>query len=450
MSMRVSGRWFARRAWLGEAQGVEEDVLIETADGRIAEIATGAAPASDANVLEGLVLPGLANVHSHAFHRALRGRTERATGDFWSWRDLMYRIAGAIDPDTYFELARATYAEMALAGVAAVGEFHYLHHGPGGRPYADPNEMGRALVAAAREAGLRITLLDTCYLRGGFDAPLQGAQIRFGDGSAVAWRERVAGLEEGPGVRVGAAVHSVRALDEPDIATVVAWAGERRAPLHVHLSEQRAENRACLEATRLTPTRLLERAGALGPATCAVHATHLEAEDVRLLGERGVTACLCPTTERDLADGVGPARELTDAGARLCLGSDSHAVIDLFEEARAVELDERLVSERRGHHRPERLLAAATGAGMAALGWDGGRLAPGALADLVAVDLRSPRMAGAAGDPVGQLVFAATAADVTDLVVGGEWVVRDRRHVRVGDVGEALERALARTHAAAG
>jgi formiminoglutamate deiminase len=437
--------WHAELAWLGAERGVAERVLVEVEGDRIAAVAEGVDPPAAATRLAGVTIPGLANGHSHAFHRALRGRTHRAGGDFWSWRELMYQVAAALDPDRYLALAAATYAEMALAGITAVGEFHYLHHDPAGRPYADPNRMGEALVEAAGRAGIRITLIDTCYLRAGLDGrPLAGAQVRFGDGDADAWAERAGALRERPGVRVGAGIHSVRAVDPAAMATVAAWAADRRAPLHLHLSEQRAENEACLAATGRTPAALAEAAGALGPRTTAVHATHLTGEDVTRLGATGTTACLCPTTERDLADGVGPARALADAGSPLCLGSDSHAMIDLFEEARAVELDERLATERRGHHQPAALLTAATAAGMDALGWDAGRLAPGRLADLVTVGLGSPRLAGTRpADAVDHLVFAATAADVTSVVVAGRQVVGDGRHLLVGDVPAALTQALA-------
>ena len=370
--------WHAELAWLGPERGVAERVLVEVEGERIAAVTEGVDPPAGATRLAGVTIPGLANGHSHAFHRALRGRTHRGRGDFWSWRELMYSIAGALDPDRYLELATATYAEMALAGITAVGEFHYLHHDPAGRPYADPNQMGEVLVEAAGRAGVRLTLIDTCYLRAGLDGrPLAGAQVRFGDGDAGAWAERAGALRERPGLRVAAAIHSVRAVDPAAMATVAAWAADRDAPLHLHLSEQRAENESCLAATGRTPAALASSAGVLGPRTTAVHATHLTAGDVALLGATRTTACLCPTTERDLADGVGPARALADAGSPLCLGSDSHAVIDLFEEARAVELDERLATEQRGHHHPADLLTAATGSGMDALGWDAGRLAPG-------------------------------------------------------------------------
>jgi formiminoglutamate deiminase len=424
---------------------VAERVLIEAEGERIAAVTEGADPPPGATRLDGITVPGLANGHSHAFHRALRGRTHRQGGDFWSWRELMYQVAGVLDPDRYLELATAVYAEMALAGICAVGEFHYLHHDPAGRPYADPNAMGEALAEAAGRAGVRLTLIDTCYLRAGLDGrPLAGAQVRFGDGDAGAWAERAGAFRERPGVRVAAGIHSVRAVDEAAMATVAAWAADRAAPLHLHLSEQPAENQACLAATGRTPAALASSAGVLGPRTTAVHATHLTDEDVTRLGASRTAVCLCPTTERDLADGVGPARALATAGSPLCLGTDSNAVVDLFEEARAVELDERLVTGRRGHHDPAGLLAAATEGGMDALGWDAGRLAPGRLADLVTVGLGSVRLAGARpAEAVDQVVFAASAADVTSVVVSGRQVVHDGRHLLVGDVGDALVRAVA-------
>ena len=441
--------WHAQLAWLPpELGGVRERVLIEVRDGTIARVTPDVDAPEQSALLRGLVIPGLANAHSHAFQRALRGRTEAAEsgGSFWTWREQMYRIAWQIDPDTMYELARATYGEMVLAGVAAAGEFHYLHHRPDGMPYEDPNRMGEALIAAARDAGLRLTLLDTCYLRGGLDGrPLEGAQRRFGDASAAAWAKRIGALSERSNVRIGAALHSVRAVDEQSMRHVVAWAAESDAPLHVHVSEQQRENEDCIQATGMTPTALLARAGALGPRTTAVHATHLSQADVHLLGESGTTICVCPTTERALADGVGPAAALAGAGSPLCVGSDSHAVIDLFEEARAIELDERLVTGRRGHHAPDALVRAATAAGMAALGWDSGELAPGRLADFVALDLSSTQLAGWTRESLlAHVVHAATAADVTDVVVGGEAVVSGRLHVALGDVPALLQDAIAR------
>jgi len=424
---------------------VAESVLLEVEGDRLVSVTPRSDAPDGAEILRGVTLPGLANVHSHAFHRALRGRSQAGPGDFWTWREQMYSVASRLEPDSYFSLARALFAEMALSGVTCVGEFHYLHHDASGSRYSDANAMGHALLAAATEAGIRMTLLDTCYLKGGFDRELEGVQCRFGDGSVDAWAERADALRVGPLALIGAAVHSVRAVDPPSIEPVAAWASKRGAPLHVHVSEQRAENEGCLAAYGRTPTRLLGDEGALGPRTTAVHATHLEQADVRLLGAERTAICICPTTERDLADGVGPARALAMAGSPLCVGSDSHAVVDLFEEARGIELDERLVRLRRGIHTPEALLEAATRAGHRSLGWsEAGCLAPGALADFVTVGLESTRLAGTRRDAlVASLVFAATGADVTDVVVGGRRVVQAGRHQLIEDPGRALDEALA-------
>jgi formiminoglutamate deiminase len=390
-------------------------------------------PGGETVPLPGLTVPGLANCHSHAFHRALRGRTQRERGTFWTWREQMYAVAATLDPDSCFALARATYREMAAAGITAVGEFHYLHHQPDGTPYDDPNAMGHALVAAAREAGIRIALLDTAYLSSGFGKPVEGVQLRYADRDADAWARRVGDLDlidRRRDVVVGAAIHSVRAVPADQLAAVREAAGGR--PLHAHLSEQVAENDACLEAYGVTPTRLLHDAGVLGPLTSAVHATHLTADDVRLLGESRTHACFCPTTERDLGDGIGPGRALHDAGSALTLGSDSHAVVDLFEEMRAVELDERLATRRRGHWTAAELLTAATTTGHASLGFaDAGAIAVGRRADLVTLDVASPRTAGTGADE-NTAVFAAAAEDVTQVMVDGRVVVRQGDRHQIG------------------
>jgi formiminoglutamate deiminase len=430
-------------AWLG-GPGAETGVVVEVEEGRIAAVSGGVvAPPQGARRLEGLTLPGLANAHSHAFQRALRGRTQHGSGSFWTWREQMYAVAERLDPEGYLALARATYAEMVLAGVTSVGEFHYLHHDRSGARYGDANEMGRVLLAAAAEAGVRITLIDCCYLHGGIGQPSDGAQRRFSDGSADAWAERVDELDENESARIGAAIHSMRAVD-PDAAAIVAgWARERERPLHAHVSEQPDENEACLEVYGRTPTALLAGAGALAANFTAVHATHLDHGDVSLLGGDGACCCVCPTTERDLADGIGRMRPLTDAGASLSLGSDSHAVIDLFEEARAVELDERLASGERGHHGAEALMRAASEDGHRCLGWpDAGRIEPGARADLVTVALDGVRLAGwEPGHALDIVVFAAGAEDVRHVLVDGDEVVRDGRH-RTIDVPRELHEAV--------
>lgn len=437
--------YWLEHAWLGTH--VEPGVAVDVGDdGRIAAVRTDVpAPPPGAEILRGLTLPGLANAHSHAFHRALRGTGQVGSGTFWTWREVMYSVADRLTPETYLDLARAVYAEMALAGITTVGEFHYVHHAPGGAAYADPNAMGEALIQAAADAGVRITLLDTCYLSSGFGQPPDTHQLRFSDGTADAWAQRCSLLEEWDHARIGAAVHSVRAVPADQLATVARWAEERGAPLHVHLSEQTAENDACHAAHGCTPTRLLADHGVLGPRTTGVHNTHLTDEDIALLGGSRTGTCMCPTTERDLADGIGPAAALQQAGSPLSLGSDSHAVVDLLEEARAMELNERLRTRTRGHWTAAALLRAASADGHAALGWDdAGTIEPGARADLATVALDSVRTAG----PLPRLgaetaVFAATAADVRHTVVGGRHVVRDGAHTLVPDVPRALARAVA-------
>ncbi len=447
--------WLAELAWLPDS-GLHRNVLIEAEGDRFSAV-TPEPERLPAEVtrLAGVTLPGLANAHSHAFHRALRGITQASRGTFWTWRERMYEVAGRLTPDSYLELATAVYAEMALAGISCVGEFHYLHHGPGGVPYADQNEMGRSLLQAAALAGVRISLLDTCYLSGGLGQdgsrlPLTGAQLRFGDADGDAWAARVDALgadERGrisAAARLGAAIHSVRAVPPEQTRSVTAWSHRHGAPLHVHLSEQVAENRASLAAYRRTPAEVLYDCDALGPRTSVVHATHLSERDIGLLGESRCYACFCPTTEADLADGIGPAAGLAGAGCQLTLGSDSHAVIDLLEEARRVELGERLASQQRGHFTAAELARAATVHGHASLGWpEAGEIVPGALADLVTVSLDSPRTAGAAAaSELETVIFAGSAADVRHVVVGGRTVVADGQHLLLGDVPRLLTGAV--------
>jgi len=417
-------RYWAARALLPD--GVATGVVFDCGhDGRLTAVRPGAdAAPADATALGGIVLPGLVDAHSHAFHRALRGRA--GGGDFWAWRTEMYALVDRLDPERLVTLAAAAFGELVLAGVTTVHEFHYLHQ---------PTGMDDAVCEAARRAGIRLVLLDTCYLRAGFEGEsLDPVQRRFSDGDVERWATRAEKVAaDNPDVTVGAAAHSVRAVDPASLGAVAAWARARDAPFHLHLSEQPAENEACLAATGRTPARLAHDHGVLGPLTTAVHCTHVTAADVALLGESGTAACLCPTTERDLADGIGPAAALAAAGCPLRVGSDSHAVADLFEEARAIEMDERLATGRRGLHPPEALLAAATA---------GAALRPGEPADLCAVGLDGVRPAGAdPDDPVPMLMAAVTAADVTDVVVAGRHVVRNGAHAAM-DVAAELRAAV--------
>ena len=440
--------YWCELAWLGDVAGtVEHDVEITVEGGRIAAVVVGAAPRNSYR-LAGLTLPGIANAHSHAFHRALRGRTHGEQGSFWTWREGMYTLAERLDPDSYRALATAAFAEMVQAGFTCVGEFHYLHHDRGGTPYTMANEMGQAMLDAAGVAGIRITLLDACYLRAGLsgDVPLNQTQRRFSDGDAESWAMRVddlGDLDFASTAVVGGAIHSIRSVDPASMSTVAEWSAWRAAPLHAHVSEQPAENEDCQAAHGCTPMELLDRSGAMSDRFTAVHATHLTDDDVSLMRSSGSTCCMCPTTERDLADGIGPTARFRAAGVPMAVGTDSHAVIDPFEETRAIELDERLASLRRGSHRPGELLAAATHAGYRSLGWpDGGRIATGGLADLTTVALTSPRLAGIdAAHAAAAVVFAATAADVHHVVVGGRVVVADGMHRSV-DVAAELDRSV--------
>jgi formiminoglutamate deiminase len=304
--------------------------------------------------------------------------------------------------------------------------------------------MAEALRQAAAEAGIRLTLLDTCYLAGGLGSgghlPLDEVQLRFSDGDLTSWQARVKALAPSEGMRVGAAIHSVRAVPREYLKGVRDLATDEPGegwPLHLHLSEQPAENDACLAYYGMTPAELLAAEGVLSARTTAVHATHLSGHDIALLGDSRTTACFCPTTEQDLADGIGPARALRDAGCPLSLGSDQHATIDLLGEARAMEAHERLASRHRGRFTPADLMQAMTG--HACIGWpDAGRIEVGQRADLVAVRTDSPRTAGSAP---GQLMLCATAADVHTVVIDGDFVVQDGRH-RLGDVGALLHSAI--------
>jgi formiminoglutamate deiminase len=439
----VSSYWSAY-AWLPD--GCYTGVGFDVEDGRFARVRAGVEPTIGAAILGGVTLPGVANGHSHAFHRGLRGRTHAAGGTFWTWRQQMYVLAARLDPDSYLLLARAVFAEMALAGFTVVGEFHYLHHDQGGRVYADPNAMGQALIQAAIEAGIRLTLIDACYLSGGLTAtghlPLDSIQQRFADSDVDHWRARVSLLSDRDRVRIGAAVHSVRAVPAEALSVIGQVAGEQ--PLHVHLSEQPAENAVTQAFYGCTPTELLDDHDLLGRRTTVVHATHLTDADIKTLGSSHTSVCFCPTTERDLADGIGPARRLADAGSPLTIGSDQQAVIDPFEELRGVELHERLATGQRGRFTPAELIKIGSESGYHSLGWpDGGRIADGALADFVVVRSDSVRTTGVHPD---QIAYAAAAADIDQVVVAGHTIVRDGQH-QLGSAARLLAVALGQLEA---
>ena len=377
-----------------------------------------------------LLLPGFVNAHSHAFQRAIRGATHRRgqhdPSSFWSWREAMYRTATSLDPEAVFSVTRACFAEMLRAGITCVGEFHYLHHSPDGTPYTDPNELSHQVVRAAAVTGIRLVLLSVYYARAGAGRPALPEQRRFCDGSVDAYLRRLDALR-GAGVHVGVAPHSVRAVPREALRELAAHAHAHSLPLHAHVSEQPQENAECRAEHGMTPTALLAATGCLdrpGGFT-AVHAIHLEPSDFTALA--GQHVCACPTTEADLGDGVIPASDHLRHGVRLALGSDSNAVVDLVQEARLLEMHERLRTRARlciadGEHQPGRtLLDIATRGGALSLGRpELGRLRVGAPFDACTVDLAHPILAGI--DPANALdalLLSGTAAAIDRVFVGG-------------------------------
>ena len=382
-------------------------------------------------------LPGFANVHSHAFQRGLRGavqaRDPSRTDTFWTWREQMYALAATLNLQRLEALTRACYAECLEAGYTAVGEFHYVHHGAGGQRWPDPVAASRTVLAAARQTGIRVTLLWTVYARGGFDEPLSARQRRFGVSSLDEVKvalDALAGAFDGPRVRCGLAIHSVRAVPPSWLGPLAELARDRDLPLHVHVSEQPAEVAACRAATGLSPVGLLAREGVLGPATTAVHATWLDDDDIAALADAGAIVCLCPTTESDLGDGVPRTAELDAAGVPLCIGSDSHAVIDPFAELRAVEHQARAATGRRcvitdseGHVAPA----------LQRIGHDVGYRALGLPSDGDAVHLDpSARALAGTSDLLAAALTAGHPGLVQRVEVAGDVVVDNGRHVSVG------------------
>jgi formimidoylglutamate deiminase len=300
---------------------------------------------------ESVDLPGFVNAHSHAFQRALRGRVEvrsadRPNDDFWAWRTAMYADAARITTDDVEALATWAYLDMLRAGFVAVGEFHYVHHGVHARPYATP-EMSLRLAKAAAKVGIRLVLLETAYARGGFNRPLTDAQKRFSFPSVDAYLAHVNAVRAAVGANVGLAIHSVRACPRDWIEAIADFSTRHRLPLHVHACEQRKELDECKAEHGVSPLALLDACKALTERTTVVHATHIDAQDIALLADRKVTVCVTPSTERNLGDGMCPIADLFAARIPVCVGTDSHARIDVVDEMRSLEDHERLRLERR-------------------------------------------------------------------------------------------------------
>ena len=449
---------FAERALLPD--GWARDVRLEIApDGAFAKVTPDADPGA-APRAAGVVLPGMANLHSHAFQRAMAGLAERAgPGDdsFWTWREVMYGFVRRLDPEQVEAIAAQLYVEMLKAGYTAVGEFHYLHRDPQGRPYADPAEMSRRVIAAARASGIGITLLPVLYGFSDFGGrPAREGQRRFLNDPERFLRlvEIVIGDYRGdPQVRVGIAPHSLRAVSPETLSAALEGldALDPRAPVHIHVAEQHGEVRDCVDWSGLRPVEWLLQNAPVGPRWCLVHATHVTEAEARRLAASGAVVGLCPTTEANLGDGVFPAPAYLAAGGAFGIGSDSHVSVSPIEELRWLEYGQRLALKQRnlltGEAEPRSvgafLFKRALAGGAQALARPIGRLAPGARADLIVIDDTRPALYGRAGDRLlDALVFAGNENPVTDVMVGGTWVVRAARHPREDEVFSAYKAAV--------
>ncbi|MEO8436575.1 MAG: formimidoylglutamate deiminase [Pyrinomonadaceae bacterium] len=444
--------------------------------GRIARLAPAAGVENPIRLKNRALLPGLINAHSHAFQRVLRGRTEYRTANqtdsFWTWREMMYAAAGRLSPEDIYDASRMAFLEMTLGGITAVGEFHYLHHSPEGIPYDDPNLLAKEVVRAANDVGLRIALLRVAYARSGFQTDANPRQARFMEkdpenylrnlealSSSLTLRERsrhsVGALPDGRATAwVGIAPHSVRAVPLNYLREIVGYANEHGVPVHMHVAEQMAEVSSCIQEYGRSPVALLETEGLLSDHFTAVHAIHVTSKAIAALGRSGAIVCACPTTERNLGDGIVPADQFFDQGVRVCLGTDSHAQIDLFEDARELEYHlrlqrmERAVLDRdptvregsvsnssgalpdgRASALAAKLFECATTNGARSIGATGATLADGLPADFFTLDLDDPSIAGASPDELmASVVFSLSRGAVREVVVGGKEIVSAGRH----------------------
>ena len=405
------------------------------------------------------LMAGTVNAHSHAFQRLLRGRSQLAgpAGDnFWSWREIMYWVAQTLEPHELYVVARQSFIEMLLAGVTTVGEFHYLHHRPDGQRYDNLHAMADALVYAAREVGIRLSVIHTVYLRGDFDAAPSPQQARFCARSLDDACDQFDGLVErlisynDPRLSWAIAAHSLRAVPIEAVVGIKVRLGHM--PFHIHVSEQEREVARCLEKHQMGPVELLARSELCDACTTLVHATHLRPGEADAIAEQGALVCFCPTTEADLGDGIGPAGELFRRGVSLCLGTDGQVQPSILAEARRLEMHERLRSQQRnilargeGDAPAKHLLAAASLHGATSLGVDTGLLHPGRWADMITLDLQDPTLAGADDHFLAShIVFSADSRAVRDVCVGGKWVVEDGHHRLAGDSAVAYNKVVSR------
>ena len=432
--------FFAERALL--PQGWAHNVRFEVSSNGLIEQVQADAGAEGAERLQGPVLAGMPNLHSHAFQRAMAGLAEVAgnpNDSFWTWRDLMYRLVGRLTPEQVEIIARQLYIEMLKAGYTSVAEFHYVHHDADGRRYADPAELSLRVSQAAREAGIGLTLLPVLYSHAGFggQAPNEG-QRRFihSTDSYLALQERLRGeLARQPNQQLGLCFHSLRAVTPEQMATVLAAEVDSR-PIHIHIAEQQKEVDDCRAWSGRRPLQWLYEHAPVDERWCLVHATHAEADEVAAMAASRAVAGLCLTTEANLGDGIFPAVDFLARGGRLGIGSDSHVSVSVVEELRWLEYGQRLRDQRRNRlYRADQpqvgrtLFDAALAGGAQALGQPVGALEVGKRADWLVLDGNDPYLATAEGDALlNRWLFAGGDRQVRDVMVGGNWVVRDGRH----------------------
>ena len=441
----------------------ERDVRMEVgAEGRIASLQPQS-PDGGCEQVRGWTLPGVPNVHSHSFQRALAGLAEASgPGSFWRWREVMYRLAQSLAPEDVEAVTLQLYVELLKAGFTCVGEFHYLHRPPDGGAYADPAEMSRRIVAAARTARIGLVHMPVVYEAGGLGGePLAGGQRRFRldlDGAA-ALRDALSGDAGADGVRLGVALHSLRAVRRGTFARVAEQMSPPGMPAHIHVAEQEREVRDCLAQRGARPVQWLLDHAPVDDAWCLIHATHMTDAESAAVARRGAVVGLCPTTEANLGDGLFPLGAFAEGGGRFGIGTDSHVSRSPVEELRLLDYGQRIAARARSIPRAaadaERggALAGAGGAllahawedGCRALAWEGGTIEAGRRADLVVLDGEHPALAGRSGHAVlDSWVFSGTDSPVRDVMVGGSWVVRDGRHEREDEAARAFAATVRR------
>ena len=436
---------------------LRDTALVTDSRGRIVELAPAGTLSSGVHLKNRAILPGLVNAHSHAFQRVIRGRTEyRSTetvDSFWTWRELMYRAANTLDVEDIYVASRMAFLEMALSGITAVGEFHYLHHDPKGQPYNDRNLIAKEVIRAANDVGLRIALLRVAYERAGYNQERNPLQKRFIESpeNYISNLELLhSDIDNNPSASIGAAPHSVRAVSLDYLKIVNEYASRHDLPMHMHVAEQPAEVSACIEEHGRSPVALLDTEGLLSDRFTAVHAIHVTPKAIAAIARTGATVCACPTTERNLGDGVIPADAYVENQVPVCLGTDSHAQIELLEDARELEYHLRLQRKERNVLAPndeqdrsalaKRLLECATANGARSLGFNGGQVDVGAPADFFTVDLNDPSIAGASEDDLlSNIVFSLSRTAIKDVVVQRKRIVEDGHHQQEEEIVEEFK-----------